>query len=85
MTVAVRIAPVAPSGWPRAIAPPRRIHDLAVEPQLLDDRQSLRGERFVELDPADVVLRKSRELERFFGIALIGPMPMMSGGTPATA
>ncbi len=56
----------------------------AVEAEVLDHRQRLRGEGFVELDPVDLVRLMPAALQRR-GIASIGPMPMISGGTPATA
>ena len=54
-SVAARIAPVAPSGWPSAIAPPSGLTFARIEPEVLDHRERLRRERLVQLDPVDVV------------------------------
>ena len=51
--VAIR-APLAPRGWPIAIAPPRVLTFSSADPQELQDREHLDGERLVQLDAADV-------------------------------
>lgn len=52
--------------------------------QVLDARESLSGERFVEFDDAQVAKRETGEFQRF-ARGRRGPKPMISGGTPATA
>ena len=64
--VAIR-APLAPSGWPIAIAPPRRLTFSSLEPQQLEHGQDLNGERFVELEAIDLIEREPGPLERFLG------------------
>ena len=54
-SVAIRRAPVQPSGWPSAIAPPCGFSLFFVDAELAHDRQRLRGERLVQLDDVDVV------------------------------
>ena len=61
---AVMTEPVAPTGWPSAIAPPFGLTLLAVEVEVLDHGERLGGERLVELDHVDVVERAAGALER---------------------
>ena len=80
----MRIAPVAPSGWPSAMAPPSGLTLAGSSSSVVDHGQRLRGEGFVEFDPVEIVLVMPARCSAR-GIASIGPMPMISGGTPATA
>ena len=50
----MRRAPVAPSGWPRAIAPPFTFTLSQVGAGLALPREDDRGERLVDLDQVDV-------------------------------
>jgi hypothetical protein len=63
-TVAARIAPVAPSGWPSAIAPPIGLTFAGSRPTGVDHRQRLRGKGLVQLDPAHVVELQAGVLQR---------------------
>ena len=56
----ISIAPVPPSGCPRAIAPPFGFVLLEVGADLLGPRQHDRGERLVDLEHVDVVDRRGR-------------------------
>ena len=60
--VAIR-APLAPSGWPIAIAPPRVLTLLLVDAQQLEHGQDLHGERLVELDALDLIERQPGALQ----------------------
>ena len=57
-------APDAPSGWPSAMAPPFTLVFVAVEPELLLDREVLRREGLVDLDEVDVAELEAGALER---------------------
>ena len=48
-------APVQPSGWPSAIAPPLTLSRAGSIGSSCKHGQHLRGERFVQLDEIDVV------------------------------
>ena len=54
--VAMRTAPVAPSGWPSAMAPPSGLTLAGSRLEVAHHRQRLRGEGFVELDPVQLIL-----------------------------
>ena len=82
-TVAARMAPVAPSGWPSAMAPPIGFTFAGFSPSVLITASDCR-KRLVQLVPADVVALQARIPQRR-GIASMGPMPMISGGTPRAA
>ncbi len=64
ISLTVRIAPVAPIGWPRAIAPPETFTRLRIEADVADDCDGLGCERLVELDEVDVGEGEARALER---------------------
>ena len=53
-----------------------------IEPQLADDGERLRGERFVQLDEVEVVERQIRARRAALRIASTGPIPMIIGSTP---
>ena len=55
-----------------------RIDLRGIEAEVADHGQRLRGERFVELDPVDLRRASGRPACSAFGIAAIGPMPMIS-------
>ena len=60
-------APVAPSGWPRAIAPPSRLTRSCGQAELVEAGQRLAGERLVQLhdvDLRDVDARAGERLAR---------------------
>ena len=83
-TVAARIAPVAPSGWPSAIAPPIGLTLAASSPTVSITASACAAKASFSsiqsmspsCSPADFSAA---------GIAAIGPMPMISGGTPRLA
>ena len=62
--LAVSLAPVQPSGWPSAIAPPLTFTFAGSSPSCLDHRQRLRREGLVQLDEVDLVERQAGQLER---------------------
>ena len=57
-------APEAPIGWPSAIAPPLRVHDLGVDAELARRGDADGGERLVDLDGLQVARRRAGALER---------------------
>ena len=52
------LAPVQPSGWPSAMAPPLTFSRSGFDGQLAKDREHLRGERLVQLDEVDLIERE---------------------------
>ena len=50
----VRTAPVAPIGWPCAIAPPSTLSDVLRQAELARHDDGDGRERFVDFDPLDV-------------------------------
>ena len=63
---------------------PVDVHLRGIEAELLDDRQRLRGEGFVQLDEVDLIEGEPGQLERL-GNGINGPMPISSGKQPAVA
>ncbi len=83
-TVAARIAPVAPSGWPRAIAPPIGFTFAGSSPRLLITASDCAAKASLSsIQPMSA--RVSPAMRSAAGMASIGPMPMISGGTPRAA
>ena len=78
-------APVAPSGWPSAIAPPSMLTLSSDEAEFAHAGDGLRGERLVEFDDVDLARPRCRRAPAPCGVAPTGPMPMISGAQPATA
>ena len=76
--------PVPPMGWPSAIAPPLTLSLSDRDRQVLQHREHLRGERFVQLDEIEVVEREPGLLQQLL-TAGTGPMPIRRGSTPALA
>jgi hypothetical protein len=80
----VSFAPVAPSGWPSAIAPPftftmvGSMSSSRITASACAANASLNSMSFMSCN--DSPARVSA-----FGIAWMGPTPMMSGATPAVA
>ena len=64
-SVAVSLAPVHPSGWPSAIAPPLTLRRRRIDRQLAQAGDRLRGERLVELDEVDLLERQAGHLQDF--------------------
>ena len=60
------MAPVAPSGWPIAIAPPLTLTLFGVEVERLAKAQHDRGESLVDLEQVDVVDRHARARKHLF-------------------
>ena len=86
IAVKVRRAPLMPSGWPSAMAPPCGLTWSAssARPSWRRHGDGLRGERFVELDQIEIGdLQASRS--NSLCVEGTGPMPMMRGGTAAEA
>ena len=81
--VAVSFAPVQPERMPERDRAAVGIHLLRIEARLANHGQRLHGEGLVQLDHADVVQLQAARVSSAFGIATTGPMPMISGGTPA--
>ena len=61
------MAPVAPSGWPIAIAPPLTLTLCGIEIERLQIAQHDRGERLVDLDQVDVLELHLGPLEHLLG------------------
>ena len=59
MIVAVSFAPVQPSGWPSAIAPPLTLTFVRIEVERLHAGERLRGKRLVQLDQIDLIERQA--------------------------
>ena len=59
----VSTAPVAPIGWPWAIAPPSTFTTSSGQAELADAREGDRGKRLVGLDALEVADRPPRELQ----------------------
>ena len=55
------------------------------EAELAQHREALRGEGFVQFDHVHVGDRQAEPLAAVSRVAGAGPMPMIRGGTPATA
>ena len=53
-------APLAPIGWPSAIAPPCNIHAVGRDLELPNAREHLHGKRFVDFEQVDVIKREAR-------------------------
>src|SRR5690606_18927934 len=84
MVVAERIAPVAPRGWPRAMAPPMGLTTSSFRPRSrITARDCAAKASFSSIQPIWSSVRPA--FFRAAGMASLGPMPMMSGGTPRTA
>ena len=61
------MAPVAPSGWPMAMAPPLTLILSMRDVERLHVAQHHRGERLVELEQVDVVERHAGLLQHLLG------------------
>mmetsp|Transcript_61304 Transcript_61304/g.144824 ORF Transcript_61304/g.144824 Transcript_61304/m.144824 type:complete len:241 (+) Transcript_61304:257-979(+) len=89
MTEAARMAPVAPSGWPSAMAPPLGLTLARSSSMPLLSRSFSTARLWAA--KASFSSTQSRSLALMpaafsaAGMASIGPMPMISGGTPRTA
>ena len=59
----VSTAPVAPIGWPWAIAPPSTFTTSSGQAELADAREGDRGKGLVDLDALEVADRPPRELQ----------------------
>ena len=66
-TVPKIIAPVAPSGWPSAIAPPLTLIFELIDVEGLDVAQHHRRESFVQLEQVDVRFLHAGAFEQLFG------------------
>mmetsp|Transcript_5173 Transcript_5173/g.18074 ORF Transcript_5173/g.18074 Transcript_5173/m.18074 type:complete len:318 (+) Transcript_5173:16-969(+) len=83
-SVATHLAPVAPRGWPRAMAPPLGFTLLASSPSLLtqyvacEAKASLSSYRSTSFGVSPAALVAA-------GIATAGPMPMIAGSQPTAA
>ena len=83
-TVAARMAPVAPSGWPSAIAPPIGLTTSGFRPRVLITANAWAAKAsFSSIQPMSARLKPAALSAA--GIASIGPMPISSGGTPRDA
>ena len=78
-------APVAPSGWPSAMAPPSRFTLLSSRPSSPHAGEGLRGEGLVQLDHVEVARRRCPPRSSALREARTGPMPITSGAQPETA
>ena len=58
---------------------------VVVDAEVVEQREHLHGERLVELEQADVVDREARPCAAPSRCDGTGPMPMISGSTPANA
>ena len=81
---AVSLAPVHPSGWPRAIAPPFTFTlSGSSDSSRITGRDCAANASFSSTRSTRLSFIRSRFMS--FGIAAIGPIPITSGATPATA
>ncbi len=78
-------APLAPIGWPSAIAPPRVFTLLASSPSSRATASDCDGERFVQLEEIDVRGTPGWRARAPCASASTGPMPMIAGSTPVEA
>ena len=78
-------APLMPSGWPSAIAPPFTFTFSRSRPSSRIDGEALRRERLVELDEVELADTSTPVRSSSLRTAGIGPMPITRGSTPATA
>ena len=62
-SVVVSLAPVQPSGWPSAIAPPLTFSRSGSIGSSLQAGEHLRGERLVQLDEVDLIERQPGQLQ----------------------
>jgi hypothetical protein len=69
-------APVAPIGWPRAMAPPLTLSFSRRDRLVAQHREHLRGERLVQLHEVEILRSSARPREQL-AMAGTGPMPMM--------
>ena len=78
-------APVAPTGWPSAMAPPLTLSlSCGISGLTRDEHgEHLRGEGFVDFDEVGVRRRRGRCASRRCSIAKTGPRPMRAGSQPA--
>ena len=81
--VAVRIAPVAPSGWPRAMAPPSGFTLAGSSSQVRMTASACAAKASLSSIQSSWSWFRPACLSAL-GIAAIGPMPITSGRTPAT-
>ena len=70
-------APLAPIGWPSAIAPPLTLIFFGSSAELAQHAERLRRERLVQLEEVDVLDASSPAFSSAFAHAGHGPMPMM--------
>ena len=82
-SVVMRRAPEAPSGWPRAIAPPTGLSALLFGAGLHLPGQRHRREGLVDLEGADLVDGQPRRRSAL-AVAGIGPVSIVTGSSPAT-
>ena len=83
-TVAARMAPVAPSGWPSAMAPPIGLTLALSSPSVLMTASDCAAKASFS-SYQSICSFVSPAYFSAAGIASIGPMPMMCGGTPRLA
>src|SRR6185437_2411087 len=81
--VATRMEPVAPSGWPSAIAPPSGLTLSGSRPRSLMTARDCAAKASLSSIQSSRSCLMPVALSAF-GMASFGPMPMISGGTPAT-
>ena len=79
------IAPVAPSGWPMAMAPPLTLVISCGEVQVAHEPHRDRGERLVDLEEVDVRRSPARPWRAPCGRPGAGPVSMIVGSAPETA
>src|SRR5690606_2942897 len=76
-------APVHPSGWPKAMAPPFTLSTSGLMPSLrITTRDCEANASFNSISPMSSSFIPA--IRKALGIASTGPMPMIRGGTPAT-
>jgi len=84
ITVAVILAPVQPSGWPRAIAPPLGLTFSAGIPKCLMQYKAWLANASL-ISNMSISANVSPALLTASGIAKAGPTPIIAGSTPTAA
>ncbi len=84
MRVAVSFAPVQPSGWPRAMAPPLGFTRVGSSPACWITARDWAPKASLSSITA-MSLRERPASFSALGMAKTGPMPNSSGGQPAVA
>ena len=80
--LAVNFAPVHPSGWPKAIAPPLTFTFSGSRSQRLDHGDRLRRKSFVQLDYIDFVQASGRRVSMLSELRTLVQCPSLQADSP---